>query len=58
MASNRKEILVHVNRGHVRECIADESKPAKDGWRAVFLALRLESALEGSSKRLTRCRCI
>jgi hypothetical protein len=37
MASNRHEVLVHLNRGRVRDPIADESKPGKDEGRDVFL---------------------
>jgi hypothetical protein len=38
MASNRNEILVHLNRGRVRDRIADESKPGKDEWPAPFFS--------------------
>ena len=48
MASNRNEVLVHLNRGRVRDRIADESKPGKDEWRAVFLVPREKPALKDS----------
>ncbi len=48
MASNRNEILAHHNTGRVRDRIADESKPGKDEWRAVFLVPREKPALKDS----------